>query len=72
MKRTALMLVLAWALQPAGAMERGITELGRPFVRAIGAFDWRNFFEEISLVDATLRHHPGFALMDFATSSRIL
>jgi len=32
MKRTAWMLVLAWALQPAGAMERGITEVGPPFV----------------------------------------
>jgi hypothetical protein len=32
MKRTVLMLILAWALQPVGAMERGMTELGRPFV----------------------------------------
>jgi hypothetical protein len=32
MKRIALMWVLAWALQPAGAIDRGITELGRPFV----------------------------------------
>jgi cyclic beta-1,2-glucan synthetase len=39
-------------------------------MRAIGAFDWRNFFEEVSLVDATLRHHPGFVLMDFATRDR--
>src|SRR5437870_1615835 len=39
-------------------------------MRAIGAFDWRTFFEEVSLVDATLRHHPGFMTMDFATRDR--
>jgi hypothetical protein len=32
MKRIALMLALAWLLQPAGAMQRGTTEQGRPFV----------------------------------------
>jgi hypothetical protein len=32
MKRIAWMWALAWLLQPAGAMERGTTDLGRPFV----------------------------------------
>jgi cyclic beta-1,2-glucan synthetase len=36
-------------------------------MRAIAAFDWRSFFEEVSLVDAALRQHPGFAAMDFRT-----
>jgi cyclic beta-1,2-glucan glucanotransferase len=36
-------------------------------MREIGAFDWRTFFEEVSLVDATLRQHPSFMTMDFAT-----
>jgi cyclic beta-1,2-glucan synthetase len=39
-------------------------------MRAIAAFDWRSFFEEVSLVDATLRQHPGFVAMDFATRDR--
>ena len=39
-------------------------------MRAIGAFNWPDFFEEVSLVDATLRHHPGFMKMDFATRDR--
>ena len=39
-------------------------------MRAIGAFDWRTFFEKVSLVDATLRHHPSFMAMDFATRDR--
>jgi cyclic beta-1,2-glucan synthetase len=39
-------------------------------MRAIGAFDWRTFFEEVSLVDATLRQHAGFVAMDFKTRDR--
>jgi cyclic beta-1,2-glucan synthetase len=39
-------------------------------MRAIAAFDWRSFFEEVSLVDATLRQHDGFAAMDFTTRDR--
>ncbi|MEO5699141.1 MAG: glucoamylase family protein [Casimicrobiaceae bacterium] len=39
-------------------------------MRSIAAFDWRRFFEEVSLVDATLRQHPGFGGMDFATRDR--
>ena len=36
-------------------------------MRAIAAFDWRSFFEEVSLVDEALRRHPGFVAMDFRT-----
>ncbi len=36
-------------------------------MRAIAAFDWRSFVEEVSLVDAELRRHPGFVAMDFRT-----
>jgi len=32
MKRVVWMLALAWSLQPAGAMQRGTTELGGAFV----------------------------------------
>ncbi|HLF10982.1 MAG TPA: phosphorylase, partial [Gammaproteobacteria bacterium] len=39
-------------------------------MRAIAAFDWRTFFEEVSLVDTTLRQHAGFGAMDFATRDR--
>ncbi len=39
-------------------------------MRAIAAFDWRAFIEEVSLVDATLRQYPGFAAMDFKTRDR--
>ncbi|MCL4745020.1 MAG: phosphorylase [Burkholderiaceae bacterium] len=39
-------------------------------MRAIAAFDWRSFFEEVSLVDATLRQHDGFVAMDFTTRDR--
>jgi cyclic beta-1,2-glucan synthetase len=39
-------------------------------MRAIAAFDWRSFFEEVSLVDATLRQHPAFVAMDFTTRDR--
>src|SRR5882672_11188668 len=39
-------------------------------MRAIAAHDWRTFFEDVSLVDATLRQHPGFTAMDFLTRDR--
>ena len=39
-------------------------------MRAIAAFDWRSFFEETSLVDATLRQHAGYVAMDFKTRDR--
>jgi len=39
-------------------------------MRAIAAFDWRTFFEEVSLVDATLRQHSGYGAMDFRTRDR--
>jgi cyclic beta-1,2-glucan synthetase len=39
-------------------------------MRAIAAFDWRLFFEQVSLVDATLRQHAGYAAMDFRTRDR--
>jgi cyclic beta-1,2-glucan synthetase len=39
-------------------------------MRAIAAFDWRSFFEDVSLVDATLRQHPGYVAMDFTTRDR--
>ncbi|HYS13686.1 MAG TPA: glycosyl transferase, partial [Burkholderiaceae bacterium] len=39
-------------------------------MRAIAAFDWRTFFEEVSLVDATLRQHAGYGAMDFKTRDR--
>ena len=39
-------------------------------MRAIAAFDWRRFVEDVSLVDATLRQYPGFVAMDFATRDR--
>jgi cyclic beta-1,2-glucan synthetase len=39
-------------------------------MRAIAAVDWRSFFEDVSLVDATLRQHPGFVAMDFTTRDR--
>jgi len=39
-------------------------------MRAIAAFDWRAFFEDVSTVDARLREDPGFVAMDFATRDR--
>ncbi|HUL63078.1 MAG TPA: glucoamylase family protein [Burkholderiaceae bacterium] len=36
-------------------------------MRAIAAFDWRSFFEQVSLVDATLRQHAGYVAIDFTT-----
>ena len=39
-------------------------------MRAIAAFDWRAFFEEVSLVDAALRGTTNFVAMDFATRDR--
>jgi cyclic beta-1,2-glucan synthetase len=39
-------------------------------MRAIAAFDWPAWFEEVSAVDEVLRAHPGFAAMDFTTRDR--
>ena len=39
-------------------------------MRAISAFDWPQFVEEVSLVDACLRQHAGYAAMDFLTRDR--
>ncbi|VVE82563.1 GH36-type glycosyl hydrolase domain-containing protein [Pandoraea sputorum] len=36
-------------------------------LRDMRAFAWQPLFEEVSLVDAHLRHNPGYADMDFAT-----
>jgi cyclic beta-1,2-glucan synthetase len=36
-------------------------------MRLLSAFDWAEFFESVSLVDATLRAGSDFAAMDFAT-----
>ncbi len=39
-------------------------------LRYLGATDWRDFVEAISLVEATLRTDPSYPLMDFATRDR--
>ena len=39
-------------------------------MRAMAAFDWPNWFEEVSAVDACLRSSPAFGGMDFATRDR--
>ena len=39
-------------------------------MRAIAAYDWRGFFEDVSLVDATLREHRGYPALDFTTRDR--
>jgi cyclic beta-1,2-glucan synthetase len=39
-------------------------------MRAISAFEWPRFIEEVSVVDACLRTHEGYAAMDFATRDR--
>ncbi len=39
-------------------------------MRAISAFDWTVFVEDVSLVDACLRTHEGYTAMDFATRDR--
>ncbi|MDO9104858.1 MAG: glucoamylase family protein [Methylovulum sp.] len=39
-------------------------------MRAISAFDWSQFVEDASLVDACLRAHDGYAAMDFLTRDR--
>jgi cyclic beta-1,2-glucan synthetase len=39
-------------------------------LRAMGAFDWQNWFEDVSAVDATLRTSAAFCGMDFATRDR--
>ena len=39
-------------------------------MRLISAFDWRTFFESVSLVDGVLKVNPVFAGMDFTTQDR--
>ncbi|NOT85982.1 MAG: phosphorylase, partial [Methylococcaceae bacterium] len=39
-------------------------------MRAISAFDWPKFVEDVSLVDQCLRVHEGYAAMDFLTRDR--
>src|SRR4029077_4612334 len=39
-------------------------------MRLMSAFDWKGFFEQVSLVDDELRSDRGFADMDFATRDR--
>lgn len=39
-------------------------------MRAMVAFDWQNWFEDVSAVDACLRRDPAFGGMDFATRDR--
>jgi len=39
-------------------------------MRLMSTFDWRVFFEEVSLVEATLRLHPDYNQMDFMTRDR--
>ena len=39
-------------------------------MRAMSAFDWQGLFEEVSLVDASLRKSSAFARMDFLTRDR--
>ena len=39
-------------------------------MRAMAAFDWPNWFEDVSAVDACLRCSPAFSGMDFATRDR--
>ncbi|MCD2450385.1 phosphorylase [Methylicorpusculum oleiharenae] len=39
-------------------------------MRAISAFDWREFVTRVSLVDECLQAHHGYSLMDFLTRDR--
>ncbi len=39
-------------------------------MRAISAYDWPRFVEDVSLVDGCLRTHEGYAAMDFLTRDR--
>ncbi|OAI13494.1 MULTISPECIES: GH36-type glycosyl hydrolase domain-containing protein [Methylomonas] len=39
-------------------------------MRAISAFEWPQFVEDVSLVDACLRGHAGYLAMDFLTRDR--
>jgi cyclic beta-1,2-glucan synthetase len=39
-------------------------------MRAISAFDWREFVSDVSLVDKCLRGHSGYEEMDFLTHDR--
>ncbi len=39
-------------------------------MRLVSEMDWADFFEQVSLVDASLRDNPTYAAMDFATRNR--
>ncbi len=39
-------------------------------MRGISVFDWTQFVEQVSLVDACLRQHDGYLAMDFLTRDR--
>ena len=39
-------------------------------LRFLGATDWRDFVEAMSVVERTLRGAPGYGAMDFATRDR--
>ncbi len=39
-------------------------------MRAISAFEWPQFIEDVSLVDECLRTHDGYGMMDFLTRDR--
>ncbi len=39
-------------------------------MRAISAFDWRTFFETVSLVEQRMRSHATYVAMDFASRDR--
>ena len=39
-------------------------------MRLMSAFDWRHFFEEVSLVDEKFKSEPAFSKMDFITRDR--
>jgi cyclic beta-1,2-glucan synthetase len=50
----------------ANATVRNIITSSRTMI----GFNWQDLFEEVSLVDQTLREHPTYAVMDFATRNR--
>ncbi len=58
--------VVAHAQQRQGASNVTVRNIITS-MRLISDIDWADLFERVSLVDARLRTHPGFAAMDFAT-----
>ncbi len=65
--QTIEQLVQAEAQTQAGAQVSVSNSIGS--LRMLGAMDWREFVETLSLVEQTLRHDPAdvYARMDFAT-----